>query len=194
MLAYLKWWESMQDHSSVYERISETNKLATSSRSRIIVVLLSFITPVGLHNYYLGYTIKGIVQSAVVLSFVLFIPPFITVFALPIYVAWITSEGLTYLLWYDVKDGDGFRLYNRDKPPIPDKKKAILLAFLLPFGLHHFYLGHLKRGILEWGFAAIVLAIYLFYKIIPVLYISPNIILFVAVISWIEGIWMVIKK
>lgn len=184
----------MTNGTSVFDKIAETNKKATSSRSRLLVALLAFIFPFGAHNYYLGYHIKGIVQTFTLIALGIFIPPGITVFLLPIYIAWITSEGLIYLLWYDVKDGNDFLLYDKYNPPKPNKKTALFLAFLLPFGLHNIYQGKFKIGIAEWGFAAIIITINLYWLVIPILYISLNAILLVVVISWAEGIWMLIKK
>ncbi|QLY39691.1 hypothetical protein HF295_01975 [Hujiaoplasma nucleasis] len=106
---------------------------------------------------------------------------------------YIVSEGLTYLFWYKVKDGYDFPLYNPNKAIIPEKKKAILLAFLLAIGSHHFYLGNFKRAYFEWGFAGIILTINLIFRIIPILYISLNFIMLVVVIAWLEGFWMLIK-
>jgi len=184
----------MQTDSSVYERISETNKYAVSKRSRIIVFLLSFITPVGIHNIYLGHHIRGIIQIGFALGAILFIPPLLLIIILPFYIAWITSEGLTYLLWYKVKDGDDFKFYDKSNPPLPKKRIAILLAFLLPFGLHNFYLGRKKMAIVEWGLIAVFLTIKLIYLVIPVIYISFLMIVLLILPSWLEGLWLIIKK
>lgn len=184
----------MSSNSNVFERNAEISKNASSRRSRVVVFLLAFFFPVGLHNYYLGYHIKGIVQTFTAIALILFIPPFLLVFILPLYITWITSEGLIYLLWYDVKDGEDFLMYDKNNPPRPDYKKALLLSFILPFGLHNIYLGNIKRGIIEWSFVAIVLTTYLIFQIIPIMFISLYAIIIIIIISWLEGIWMIIKK
>ena len=179
--------------SNVFVQISETSKNASSKRSRVLVFFIAFIFPIGLHNYYLGYHIKGIAQTFVFLGLSIFIPPGFLVFVLPFYIAWITSEGLMYLLWFDVKDGDDFPLYDRNNPPIPKQQYAILLAFLLPFGLHNLYLGNIKRGIISWSFVAIIITLNIVFLIIPIFYLSLNFILLVVLVSWVEGMWMSIK-
>jgi TM2 domain-containing membrane protein YozV len=156
----------METRANVYERVSDANKKATSKRSRVIVFILSFVFPVGIHNFYLGYHIKALVQVGIALFLLLFTPPFIFFIVAPFYIAWITSEGLIYLLWYKVKDGDDFRFYDINNPPKPKKNKALILAFLLPFGLHNIYLGNLKRGIVEWGFVVVIISIEYIYQII----------------------------
>jgi TM2 domain-containing membrane protein YozV len=184
--------------TSVYERISETNKTATSNKSRVLVFILSFFFPFGAHNFYLAYHIKGIVQLGIAIGLLLFIPPFFLLILLPLYFAWLTSEGLTYLLWYKVKDGNDFKLYNKDHPPVPSKQKAILLAFLLPFGLHNFYLGRLKIAVIEWGLIAAFISINVIVYLLPGIYLVVSnywyflFILFMP--TWIEGIWMLIKR
>lgn len=184
----------MSASSNVYEKISETKKNSSSKRSRILVFLFAFIFPVGLHNYYLGYHIKGIVQTSMIVVLGSFVPPILFLLLFPIYIVWITSEGLIYLLWYDVKDGNDFPMYDRNNLPKPEEKYAIIMAFLLPFGLHNFYLGRFKRGIITWGFVVIILTINLIFLIHPILYISLNSILVFVLISWVEGLLMIIKN
>ena len=179
--------------TGVYERISDTQKNNQSNKSRIVVFLLSVFLPFGSHNYYLGYHIKAIVQTGLAILIVLFIPPLFMVIFLSIYITYMISEGLTYLFWYKMKDGYDFPLYNPNKEKIPEKKKAILLAFLLPIGSHHFYLGNIKRAYLEWGFVGIILTTNIIFMIIPILYINLISIMIVIVIAWIEGLWMLIK-
>jgi TM2 domain-containing membrane protein YozV len=184
--------------TSVYERISETNKKVRSNKSRIVVFILSFFLPFGTHNFYLGYHIKGIIQVGIAIGLLLFIPPLFLLFILPFYIAWITSEGLTYLLWYKVKDGNDFRLYDKDHPPVPSRRKAIWMAFLLPFGLHNFYLGRLKIAIIEWGLIATFVSIQIITSLTPgiSLIVTNYLYLFSLLLipSWIEGIWMLIKR
>lgn len=188
----------METNTSVYDRISEKNRNAVSNKSRLVVFILSFFFPIGIHNFYLAYHIKAIVQLGMALGLVLFIPPFFLIFILPIYFAWISSEGLTYLLWYKVKDGNDFKLYNKDNPVLPDKNKAILLAFLLPFGLHNFYLGRLKIAVIEWGLIAAFISINVIVYLLPgISLVVSNYWFFLFILfvpSWIEGIWMLIKR
>jgi TM2 domain-containing membrane protein YozV len=184
----------MSASSNVYEKISETKRNSSSKRSRILVFFFAFIFPIGLHNYYLGYHIKGIIQTFMIVLLGSFVPPILFLLIFPFYIAWITSEGLVYLLWYDVKDGNDFPMYDRSNPQKPEEKYAIIMAFLLPFGLHNFYLGRFKRGIIAWGFVVIILTINLIFLIHPILLISLNFIFVVVLISWIEGLLMIIKK
>jgi hypothetical protein len=85
-------------------------------------------------------------------------------------------------------------MYDRSNPQKPEEKYAIIMAFLLPFGLHNFYLGRFKRGIIAWGFVVIILTINLIFLIHPILLISLNFIFVVVLISWIEGLLLIIKK
>lgn len=188
----------MDNNQSVFERISESNKSAQSNKSRLLIFILSII-PLGLHQYYLENYIKGIIQTAITLAFVLFIPfPFLIIL-FPIYMAYLSGEGLKYLLWYDVKDGGDFRLYNKDNPPLPDKRKAIKLAFFLPFGFHNIYRGKTVWGRIQWGIFIFPLLLVLTDFFIPnifILWSSGFIILFLAimlipiVINWIEGLFL----
>ena len=184
----------METNTNVYHRISEMNKNKISSRKRILVFLLAFLLPFGSHRFYLGYYIKGLIQLGILICLILFIPHIFFVILFSVYYAWITYEGLTYLLWYDCKDGDGFKFYQQDHPPVLNKKKVILLSFILPFGLHHFYLGHKKLAMIEWGFVAIELAILIQFSIVPIFRIDPTILLIVVVVSWIEGLYFLFSK
>jgi len=182
----------MENQTNVYKRVSELSKNATSSRSRIVAVILAFILPVGTHNFYLGYYVKGIVQFGIALFLSLIMPPFISVFIFPAIWAWMTYEGLTYLLWYQAKDGDGFLFEQLEDKPEPKKWVVILLSFIFPFGLHHIYLGNKIRGILEWGFVAYVAAILIQHYVIEILWVSPAILFLIIGISWLEGIWFLL--
>jgi|GEM_PF-3490696 len=183
----------MTEQSNIYDRISATSKSVQSSKSRLLIFLLSLI-PLGLHNYYLGYYIKAITQTGVAILLFLFTPPIFFIIFFSLYIAYLTSEGLTYLLWYKVKDGYDFPLYDKNHPKLPNKDKAILLAFLLPFGLHNFYLGNFKRAYFEWGFIAFIIAHYILFLFIPLFIFLGPIYLIVIFISWIEGGWMLYKK
>lgn len=184
----------MTGSSSVFKSIHETSAVAKSSRHRLLVFFLAFFLPVGIHNYYLGNHIKGLAQSLIILALVIFTPVFISVFFIPFYIAWVTSEGLYYLLWYDVADGDGFLLYDRKNPPKPSRKGAILLAFCLPFGLHNFYLGNIKRGAITWSFVAVILSSNIIFMIFPIYYFVLYLLVVPVLVSWLEGVWMLIKQ
>lgn len=184
----------MDTKQNVYKSISETAADATSSRSRVVAFLLAFLLPVGIHNYYLGYHIKGLAQTLVLFATVILMPSFIAVVILPFYIAWLTSEGLIFLLWYKVSDGDGFLLYDDKNPQKPNRQTTINLAFLLPFGLHNIYAGKLTRGVIAWGLVAIVISTNVIFLFFPVMVISILTILIVVIISWLEGLYMLINK
>ncbi len=183
----------MANTTNIYDEVSEIKQSARSKKSRLIVFILSFI-PIGLHNYYLGYQIRAITQTAITFFIMVFTPAGFVLLAFSLYLAWLTGEGLQYLLWYDVKDGDGFRLYDKENPPKPKRKNAILMAFLLPFGLHNIYLGNLIRGRIEWGLVIFVLATNISFHFIPSLFLTYYFIFLVVIICWIEGIWLCFKK
>lgn len=187
----------METQTSVFERVAESKKNAYSSRSRILAFLLAFILPMGAHNYYLGYTIKAIVQTLALLGIIIFIPPVLFIFVLPFYVGWITSEGLLYLLYAPAKDGDGFPMAKDIKNARIKEKNVVLLAFLLPFGLHNIYKGNFVKGFIVWVFTAFVISIHIIILLVPgITLIGSTWILLVipVLLSWLEGLWLLIKK
>ncbi len=199
----------MSNHSSVFKSIQETSSNAVSNRKRIVVFIMAILLPLGTHNYYLGNYIKGLAQSLII--FGLFVGPiFITIFLIPFYIAWVWYEGVYYLLRHNVRDGDGFPMYDPKNPVLPNRNKAIKLAFYIPFGWHHIYLGNLVRGVLVWGFFSVLTAFVISIELIP--FIAPAaivveegaegtglpfyVLLYVALImiSWTSGMIMTLKE
>ncbi len=188
----------MEIKISVYKKINEDTSDKRSPRSRKKAFLFAFLTPVGVHNYYLGHHMRGLAQTMTIITTAFVVPFFVSVFVLPFYFAWVTAEGLMILLWWDISDGDGFFMYDPNTPQKPSLDKAIKLAFFLPFGFHNIYLGNLKRGIIQWGFIMVFISSYLLYLVFPFLIIPLYsvfiVVVTILIISWLEGLYLLNKK
>ncbi len=191
----------MSEKIDVYKNIHKNNYDRKSSRNRNIALILAFLTPIGVHNYYLGHHMRGLAQTMLFIGLWFITPLFISIFILPFYFIWVTADGLITRLWWDIRDGDGFRMYDHEEKDGIDPIQTIKLAFLLPFGLHNIYRGKFKMGIFQWSVVMLIINIYLFYIFFSfftlafqalTLLIIP--IALVMLSAWFEGIILLLKQ
>jgi len=191
----------MKGQIDVYKNIHKDTSDKKSPRNRNIALLLAFLTPIGVHNYYLGHHMRGIAQTMLFIGLWFITPIFIAIFILPFYFAWVTVDGLITKLWWDIRDGDGFRMYEHDEKHDIDHDKVIKLALLLPFGLHNIYRGHFKLGVFQWSVVMLIISLLVFNFVFTFFLINlESLIIFVIPIfmvmisAWIEGILLLMKK
>ena len=191
----------MSKGSMLFKELKEQKQEAMSSRKRLYVFLLAILLPIGIHELYLGRAIKFFGHTGYLILFSLG-PFFIFMqFAYAMYLAYIVTEASYYLLSSKAKDGDGFYLkplgiMNRISSP---RKVAILLAFLVPVGIHSYILDKSDKATLVNLAFFFILFFYLTAVVLSdfmplVFFIRLDVVFIAIIICWIDGVRLVFKK
>ncbi|HEV3157752.1 MAG TPA: TM2 domain-containing protein, partial [Candidatus Baltobacteraceae bacterium] len=155
--------ESVPRSGTVVPAVSDATP---SSRSRLRAGVLGiFLGAFGIHRFYLGYTTIGIIQLVLTLMSFGFVG------------LWGVVEGILILAGVISKDVhgrtlefDGDTVAGETNPGVREPRSrlvaAILAFFLGAWGIHRFYLGYTKIGLLQLSMTLAGLAITVLCEIV----------------------------